>query len=284
MSAAPTAALVSADWLASTLDAPGIVAIDFRLAADGGRASYEAGHIPGAIHSDYVGDGWRMKRGNAGGLLPEAGHLSSLFGKLGITPACHVILCPTGTSANDFAAAARAYWTLKHAGHAAVSILDGGTRAWVAGGRALETGARVPAAGAPYPICWQPGLRSQADAVAAAIAAQSHVLIDARSPSYYAGEEKAAEAARAGHIPGAQNVNYTQLFDVGTGKLLGLVRLREIFDALPAKPVITYCNTGHTAALDWFVLSEVLRQADISLYDGSMTEWTEDETRPVETR
>ena len=37
---------------------------------------------------------------------------------------------------------------------------------------------------------------------------------------------------------------------------------------MPEKPVINYCNTGHQAATNWFVLSEVLRRPDVSLYDG----------------
>ncbi|MCA0401345.1 MAG: sulfurtransferase [Proteobacteria bacterium] len=281
MSAKSVPVLVGADWLASALGQPGLVVIDFRLAADGGKAGYEAGHIPGAVHSDYAADGWREKRGNAGGLRPEAAHLASLFGRLGITPQSHVVLVPAGTSANDLAASARAFWTLRHAGHTGLSILDGGMRAWIAHGGAVETGLVAPDAAAPYPIAWQPAYRAQAQGVLAAVNAHSHVLIDARSPSFHAGAEKATEAKRAGHIPGAINVNYTGLFDVATGRIIDLPALRARFEMLPDKPVITYCNTGHTAALDWFILSEVLGQPDIALYDGSMTEWTEDESRPV---
>ncbi|MCA3629769.1 MAG: sulfurtransferase, partial [Methylobacterium sp.] len=40
---------------------------------------------------------------------------------------------------------------------------------------------------------------------------------------------------------------------------------------------------GHTAALNWFVLGEVLGRPDVTLYDGSMTDWTPDDKRPVET-
>ena len=47
-------------------------------------------------------------------------------------------------------------------------------------------------------------------------------------------------------------------------------------------PVVSYCNTGHLAAANWFVLSEVLGRRDVTLYDGSMSEWTADPGRPVE--
>jgi thiosulfate/3-mercaptopyruvate sulfurtransferase len=58
--------------------------------------------------------------------------------------------------------------------------------------------------------------------------------------------------------------------------------LERLFSVLPAQPVINYCNTGHQAATNWFVLSELLARPGISLYDGSLSEWTEDESRPVE--
>jgi thiosulfate/3-mercaptopyruvate sulfurtransferase len=51
---------------------------------------------------------------------------------------------------------------------------------------------------------------------------------------------------------------------------------------VPEGAVVTYCNTGQLAATGWFVLSEVLGRKDVTMYDGSMSQWTQDETRPVE--
>jgi thiosulfate/3-mercaptopyruvate sulfurtransferase len=44
---------------------------------------------------------------------------------------------------------------------------------------------------------------------------------------------------------------------------------------------VTYCNTGHWAATDWFVLSAVLGRPDVRLYAGSMVEWSADPSRPI---
>ena len=46
-------------------------------------------------------------------------------------------------------------------------------------------------------------------------------------------------------------------------------------------PIVSYCNTGHWAATNWFVLSEVLGRDDVKLYDGSMVEWTADGSNPL---
>nr|WP_255775086.1 rhodanese-like domain-containing protein [Halomonas alkalisoli] len=45
---------------------------------------------------------------------------------------------------------------------------------------------------------------------------------------------------------------------------------------------ITFCNTGHWAATDWFVLSEVAGFDNVAMYDGSMAAWTISDSRPVQ--
>src|SRR4030081_2374777 len=134
--------LVSTQWLATHVDDPQLRVIDIRSVVDGGaRAAYEQAHVPGATHTDYAKDGWRATRGMATGLLPEAGALARLIGGLGVRPAHHVVIVSAGTTAGDFSAAARVYWTLKSAGHPAVSILNGGLAAWTREGRPTEAGA-----------------------------------------------------------------------------------------------------------------------------------------------
>src|SRR5512133_503340 len=56
--------LVAPEWLAHRLADPSLLILDIRSVVDGGgRKAYEAGHIPGAIHSDYVNDAGASPRG-----------------------------------------------------------------------------------------------------------------------------------------------------------------------------------------------------------------------------
>jgi len=280
----PAAPLISAGDLHAGLGDPALLIVDIRLAADGGRAAYEAGHAPGAVFTDYAADGWRAAVGGAPGLLPSPSQLSALLGKLGVTPDRHVVLSPSGASANDLAAATRIYWTLKVAGHERQSILDGGWLGWIADpARPTEAGWREPSPAPPYPVHLREGLRSTAQAAAAALAASSAAFIDARSTSYFEGREKASEALRPGRIPGAASRDYAALFDPSRHGLRPLAELASLFAATSDGPTISYCNTGHTASLNWFVLSELLGREGVTLYDGSMTDWTQDPSRPVET-
>lgn len=272
--------LVSADWVAERLGDAGILLIDIRSAVDGGgAAAYGQAHVPGAVHTDYAKDGWRATKGMATGMLPEMSFLADLFGRLGLTPAHHAIIISAGTSPGDFCAAARVYWTLKVAGHAAVSILDGGMLAW--GDRRTEAGVQTPQPAAPYPVRYRADLRADLDAVQRAVDAGSDVLLDSRSASYFAGNEKSPQARRPGRLPAARLLDHTRVFDPVTKRLRPRAELEKLFGDVPPLPVVNYCNTGHQAAANWFVLSEVLGRP-ATLYDGSMSEWTEDEARPVE--
>ena len=279
------AGLIAPQGLLARLGDPALVILDIRSSVDGGgQAAYAAGHIPGAVHTDYVADGWRAKIGHAPGMLPPLDHLAALVGRLGIKPHDDVVIVPAGVSATDFAAAARVYWTLKTIGHFQQAILDGGFRAWAAdGARPVETGPSVAPAADPYPVVMQPQLRSTSDATLVASRSKLATLVDARSSSYFEGREKAPEAARAGHIPGAVSRNYAEAFDTATGRLRPLTELAALFGAVPQGPAISYCNTGHTAALNWFVMSEMLGREEVALYDGSMSDWTQDPERPVAT-
>jgi thiosulfate/3-mercaptopyruvate sulfurtransferase len=278
--------LLAPEWLADHLDSPDLLILDVRSAVDGaGREAYERGHVPGAIHSDYAKDGWRATKGMATGMLPDESDLVALLGRIGLMPDLHAVIVSTGTTPGDFCGAARVYWTLRLVGHRKVSILDGGMNAW---GRnpawPLEVGPGGPRPpSAPYPIAYVEALRSDLAAVQAAMVADAAVLLDSRAMSYFEGREKSPQAARAGRLPGAIHLHHATAFDSSEMALKMKSELMRIFATVPAKPIINYCNTGQQAATNWFVLSEILGRTDVSLYDGSLSEWTQDPDRPVDT-
>ena len=118
--------LVSPAWLSENLDDAKLVIIDLRNKIDEG--SYETfleGHIPGAIHSDYLKDGWRVGRDGVVWLIARSRPVSVISSPLGVFDNSHVVVVPAGVSSTDFGSAARAYWTFKVFGHNNVSILMG---------------------------------------------------------------------------------------------------------------------------------------------------------------
>jgi len=281
---ADSAPLVTAEWLASHCNEKDILILDIRSAVDGGgRQAYEEAHVPGAIHTSYSHDGWRAVKGMATGLLPDETALQALFARFGLMPTHYVVIVSAGTGAGDFSAAARVYWTLKIAGHTRVSILQDGMVGWRRDpSRALESGpGRTMPASAPYPVRLVSGLRSDTAQVAHALSKNDAVLIDSRAEGFFEGRDKSPQAMRPGRLPGAVQVDHALAFDPATKALRPLAELKALFAQASGKPAIHYCNTGHQAATNWFIMSELLGERGNTLYDGSMSEWTENADRPT---
>ena len=273
--------LVSTVWLKQHLQDPDVLVLDVRSAIDGGGTeAFRKGHIPGAIHSDYDKAGWRVTRGGVPFLLPTLAELEKLIGELGIDEDTHVVVVPAGVHFTDFGAAARTYWTLKVAGVAKVSILDGGHAAWVAENNATESGPSKPSPKI-FSATLNKALVAEAGEVQKIEQSGGATLIDARPASFFAGKQKAPAAKAYGHIPGAVNVDSATFYDAQTNRLKPQAELAAIAATLPGGPAVAYCNTGHWAATDWFVLSELLGRKDVRLYYGSMVEWTSDASRPL---
>ncbi len=278
------APLIGVAELVSRLGRPDLVVLDIRSAGyGGGRSAFDAGHVPGAVHSDYVADGWRAAKGAAVGLLPEPDRLRALFERLGIGPAAHVVIVPAGLSYGDFSVAARIFWTFRQAGHRRLSILDGGFEAWLAAGAPVEDGESGQPPAGTYPVRAASAGRALLPDVEAAIGSGGAALLDSRGPRSFSGAERSAQAARAGRLPGAIHVEGARAYDPAENRLRPRPELDALFAPVPGGDVIAYCNTGQAAATDWFVLSEILGRPGVSLYDGSMSEWTADPVRPVET-
>ena len=274
--------LVSVDWLKANLSDPAVVVLDIRSAIDGGGAeAYAAGHIPGAVHSDYDKAGWRVTRNGVPFMVPTMAELEKLIGETGIDEDNHVVIVPAGVHASDFGSAARVYWTLKLVGHPSVSILDGGVAAWKAAGNPLEAGVNKPPAKIFTATLDTRSLAEVAE-VEKLVQNGGATLLDGRPERFFAGKEKTQATKAYGHIPHAVNIDSATFYDPASNKLRSRAELEKIAASLPAGPVVSYCNTGHWASTNWFVLSEVLGRSDVRLYSGSMVEWTNDERRPIE--
>jgi thiosulfate/3-mercaptopyruvate sulfurtransferase len=282
-SAAPAAQpMVSVEWLKAHLSDKDVVVLDIRSAIDGGGAkAYAEGHVPGSVHSDYDKAGWRVTRNNVPFMLPTVAELEKLIGDVGIDEDKHVVVVPAGVSFTDFGSAARTYWTLKVVGLKNVSILDGGVAAWRAAGLPLESGDNKPSA-TIFTANVDKSLLAQGSEVEAIESKGGATLIDARPASFFFGKEKAPNASAYGHIPGALNLDSASYYESASNRLKPKAELAALSAQVPAGPAVSYCNTGHWAATDWFVLHELLGRADVRLYDGSMVEWTADANRPVE--
>ena len=74
---------VSSDWLNKNLNSPNVFVLDIRNKLDGGGYdAFKEEHIPGSVHSDYLGAGWRTTIKGVVGQFPGTKALSQLIGGL----------------------------------------------------------------------------------------------------------------------------------------------------------------------------------------------------------
>ena len=278
--------LVDTQWAKDHLSDDRIVFIDLRNKIDGGNyETWLEGHVPGSVHSDYLNAGWRVGRDDVVGLLPTEADFSALAQKLGVSADSHVVLIPAGVNSTDFGSAARAYWTFKVFGHEAVSILDGGYARWAKDfPNLIEQGARVAPVSGNFVARFDDAAYASTTGVQAVLGKDDVLLLDARTEEQFIGEAKHGKALQAGHIPGAVLQSQADAYNASTNQLKSVAELTQIYAEHADKPIISYCNTGHWAATNWFVLSEVLGRKDVKLYDGSMVEWTANSENPLGTQ
>ena len=260
--------LVDADWVEAHLGDPGVVLVE----VDEDTSAYDKGHIANAVKIDWKKDLQDPVRRD----FVDRHGFEELLSARGISNDDLVILY--GGNNNWFAA--YAYWYFRLYGHANVKLLDGGRKKWELDSRDLVT--EVPErAKTSYQAKEQDAsLRAFRNEVVAAIGQRN--LVDVRSPDEFSGKLLAPahlpqeQAQRAGHIPTAKNVPWSKAAnDDGTFKSDD--DLRKLYDDEAGldfgKDTIAYCRIGERSAHTWFVLHELLGQANVKNYDGSWTEY-----------
>lgn len=265
------AALLGAEDLKPLLGRPDVRLLDIRAPQD-----YAAGHVPGAVNTPYG-----QYRGPADnpGKLPAAEQLTQVLRRAGVTADQHVVVLHGGSNSTEFGAAARVYWTLKVGGLTRLSVVDGGLRAWKEIGGELST---EPTQAEPSEFTY---VYDQSQIVTteelARIVGQEETprLLDARPAPFFQGAVKPATAARYGTLPGADSLDNGQFFAADgfrlkpTEELLALVQQSGAHQG----DTVSFCNTGHWAATNWFVISEIAGNQAARLYPASMVEWSRSE-------
>lgn len=250
--------------LASLLDAHGDAIRVFHITGD-----YDAGHIPGAGWSPYAA--WRSDMPNPGALR-DLDHFARNLVELGIDTDTPTVVIHGGASPTDLGAAARVYWTLRSLGVEDLALVNGGYAAWVEAGLPTATGEEsfFPS---DYTAQWSDDWRVSTDEVVALQISGDARLLDSRPADFFQG--LTWSVASPGTIHGAENLEFSDFFE--EGRMVGAERIRQIAEATgftDDTTTVSFCNTGHWAAINWFALSEVAGYDDVRLYAESMAEYT----------
>jgi len=273
--------VVSPEWLVKHLKDPGLSIVDasWYLPAQSrdARAEYDAAHIPGAVFfdQDAVVD--------PDSDLPHALPSPTVFEQ-------HV--SPMGISRDDtivvydglgMFSAPRVWWLFRIMGAEKVFILDGGFDNWKKDGHIVTSRPTKIASTAFLPKFDASKVASFTDMLKI-VEDRSSQIADARPVGRFTGEEpEPRPGMRSGHMPGARSVPVTTLSENGYLKDLDGLRQALADGGIdPARPIVTSCGSGITAAVITLALQS-LGYDDNRLYDGSWSEWGSRDDTPVET-
>lgn len=245
--------------------------IDIRSPED-----YAAGHIQNAVSAPY--GKWRGPADNPGKLSDDA-YFEQLVRELGLNQQQPIVVYSSGADETDFGAAARVYWTLKYLGLTDLSVLNGGFQQWQIAQQSIATES-TPVQASQLTVQVNPKLVILKDELLEKIIQQdtNYQLLDARPPIFYQGQVKAPTASTGGTIATAQNTPFGQWFNAEDTRIRPVAEIKELVRSQgldQAQETVSFCNTGHWAATNWFVLSELAGLDDVRLYPASLAEWTQ---------
>jgi len=276
--------LITTQWLADELGKPGLAIFDATKYLPNedkdGRTEFLKAHIPGARYFDI--DEVADPDTDLPHMVPSPGRFGKLMGAMGISNASRVVFYDQ----KGLASAARGWWLMGLFGHDQAAVLDGGLPKWLREARTIESGSTS----APTPESFLPEFRATrlrgVGDVVRNVASQAELVLDARAAGRFTGATPEPRAGmRSGHIPGSENVPYTELLNAD-GTFRPVTELKARFSKAGVDgslPVITSCGSGVTAC----ILTLGLRLAGLpegAVYDGSWTEWGGRSDTPVETR
>ncbi len=275
-------ALVESNWLESHIDNPTIKILDAswhmpNLGRDA-KAEYKESHILGATYFDIdsISDG----SSELPHMLPSAETFSKIVGEMGIDNDTHVVIYDS----YGLFSAARAWWMFRAFGHEKVSLLNGGTVKWIEENRPM-TSNETKVDTASFKATFNPDMVKSIEDIQTNLETNDFQVIDARARDRFFGKvPEPRPGLRSGHIPNALNLPFNLLLeeDKTLKSNTDITGLYEGENLDFSKPVIASCGTGVTAcALNLGLY--LIGKEDVSVYDGSWTEWGGRQDTPIET-
>ncbi|MDU8887025.1 sulfurtransferase [Yeosuana sp. MJ-SS3] len=168
---------------------------------------------------------------------------------------------------------ARVWYMFNAFGHNNVAVLSGGLPAWIRSGFETEPQTNYEVESGNFSGTYNPKFFKFFDDVKKESQDKSHTIVDARSEKRFKSlEPEPREGLRRGTIPNSINLPYTTLLD--NGCLKDEKELKNIFETLVKEDSqLTFsCGSGITACV-LALGATIADHKNISVYDGSWTEW-----------
>jgi thiosulfate/3-mercaptopyruvate sulfurtransferase len=230
---------------------------------------YSNGHIPGAVSLDLFSFHWVDT--SQKGLVSFGEHMRKILSYAGIDENKKIIFYDNSSGM----LAARGVWMCLYFSHSDVQMLDGGLSKWTKENLPTETESTIyKPSNLTTPL--DPSIIIGFEELNEKIGKVT--IIDARSPDEFDGT--IPRAARGGHIPTAENIDWNNNLD-DSGKLKSDSELESLYTMDKESPIVTYCQGAYRAAHSYLSLKK-LGFKNVKVYLGSWGEWGNKMELPIE--
>jgi len=265
--------LVSVDWLKQHLDAAELIVFDasWHMPATGrdGFKEWQQEHIRGARFFDFD-QKICAPDSDLPHMMPDEAIFTRELQALGLKQDSVVVVYDT----MGMFSSPRGWWMLRAMGCENVALLDGGLVAWDEAEYPIESTTVVPEYEAGNFVAhMNPEFIADTAEVLNALDDASTCVLDARpEPRFSGAAEEPRPGLRRGHMPGAVNLPFADVFEHGL--LKSKPELEEIINPLLAgsRRAIYTCGSGVTACVIAFAAQYIGHQ-NLAIYDGSWGEW-----------
>lgn len=258
--------VVSAEWLHNNLKAKNIIVLDGTI-----NKLFDASQkqIPNARFFDI-----KNKFSDVSNPFPSAFPSAEQFQKearsLGVNTNSAIVVYDD----KGIYSSARVWWLFKAFGYTNVAVLNGGFPEWLKSGFPTESIKNYTGEAGDFVANLQPKYMKFFDDVAKASKNKTHCIIDARSAARFNCLEPEPRAGlRSGTIPNSKNIPFKSLLN-DDGLLKPKAQLKTVFSEIinADDTVIFSCGSGITACV-LALGAEISGYKNMSVYDGSWTEW-----------
>ena len=273
-------ALISTEELNSLLGQPNVKLLDtsiaFQIPSEGEKVKDK--WVPNSLRFDYDND-FCLPDSSLPHMMPTEEGFNQSAQQLGLNNEDLIVVYDnSGTLA-----APRAWWMFRAMGHENVRVLNGGLPAWIKAGLSVTSALSQPSGNGNFSGKLNQEAFLNAQAVLAHSNNQSANIIDARAKARFLGEvPEPREGLRSGHIPNSVCLPFQELLT--NGHIKPNSELQQIFSALTIdsdNSIIFSCGSGVTACI-LLLAAYQIGLDNLSVYDGSWTEWGADHSLPIE--
>lgn len=270
--------LKSVEWLYKNQDNPNLIILEAQLQTTVNATNAIVGkHIPNAILFD-ISNVFSDTSNPLPNMVPSEYQFTIEAQKLGINTNSIIVVYDT----IGIYTSPRAWWLFLTMNHQNVFVLDGGLPEWIKNGYPTSVALKNPENKGNFTAQFQSHCISSRKDILDNLDTPKNIVIDARSPDRFSGHTPdSRKNARSGRIPQSKNIHYETVLNGNT--LKSKEELELVFNAYltETKPLIFSCGSGITACIDALAVT-VAGKGNLSIYDGSWSEWGISDQLPIE--